>query len=139
MGPAAIFVYAPRRWVIGVVLQNLWSVDGDSKRPEVDEFSLRPLVNINLPKGWFITSKPNILADWLANGDDRWLVEAGGGIGKLLQVGHFGISLESQFFGYPVKPRGAASWSARVDIGVFFRRGYLRERAQDLRPSEAPG
>ena len=87
MGPAAIFVYAPRRSVFGLVVQNLWSVGGDSDRPEVNKLLLRPLVNINLPREWYITSKPNISANWNASGDDRWIVEAGGGIGKVFRIG----------------------------------------------------
>jgi hypothetical protein len=106
----------------------VWSVDADSSRPKVNALSLRPLVNINLPRGWFITSKPNILADWTASGDDRWLVEAGGGIGRVMRIGNFGITLESQFFGYPVKPDRAPSWATRFTITVTFRRGQLRGR-----------
>jgi hypothetical protein len=128
MGPSAVLVYAPRRSVFGIVAQNVWSVDADSSRPKVNALSLRPLVNINLPRGWFITSKPNILADWTASGDDRWLVEAGGGIGRIMRIGNFGITLESQFFGYPVKPDRAPSWATRFTITVTFRRGQLRGR-----------
>lgn len=129
LGPAAIFVYAPRRSVFGVVVQNLWSVGGDAKRPEVNALSLRPLVNINLPMGWFIVSKPNISANWRASGDRRWLIEAGGGIGKVFRIGNLGFSFESQFFGYPVRPEGAATWTARFEMAVLFRRGALRNRA----------
>lgn len=129
MGPAAILVYAPRRSVVGLVVQNLWSVGGESDRRKVSQLLMRPLVNINLPKGWFLSSKPVILANWKAKRSrDTWLVQAGGGIGKVFRLGNFGISLESQFFGYPAAPRGGPSWAARLDVKLLIQRGYLRER-----------
>jgi len=129
MGPAAILVYAPRNFVFGLVAQNLWSVGGESDRRNVSELVMRPLVNINLSNGWFLSSKPVILAKWKARRSrDTWLIQAGGGVGKLFRLGNFGISLESQFFGYPAAPRGGPSWSARLDVKVLFQRGYLRER-----------
>jgi hypothetical protein len=128
MGPAAIFVYAPRRMVLGLVVQNLWSVGGNSGRPDVNELLLRPLLNINLPRQWYITSKPGIFADWKLSGEDRWIVEAGGGIGKVFRIGRLGISLECQFFGFPVHPDGAASWAARFNIKALFRRGEFANR-----------
>ncbi len=132
MGPAAIFVYAPRRAVFGLVAQNFWSVGGDSDRRKVSQLLMRPLVNINLPNGWFLTSKPNISANWKAKRSrDTWLIQAGGGGGKVFRVGNFGISLESQFFGYPANRKGGPSWTARLDIKVLFQRGYLRERIRE--------
>ena len=129
MGPTAIFVYAPRRSVFGLVAQNVWSLGGDSDRSKVSQLLMRPLVNINLPNEWFLTSKPNISANWKAKRSrDTWLIQAGGGVGKVFRVGNFGISLESQFFGYPATPKGGPSWSARLDVKVLFQRGYLRER-----------
>ena len=138
LGPAAIFVYAPRRSVFGLVIQNLWSVGGDSDRPEVNKLLLRPLVNINLPREWYITSKPNIYANWNASGEDRWIVEAGGGIGKVFRIGRLGIGLECQFFGLPVRPEGAARWTARFDIKVLFRRGHFAKRLRKDTQADLP-
>ena len=136
MGPTAIFVYAPRRSVFGLVAQNFWSLGGDSDRSKVSQLRMRPLVNINLPNGWFLTSKPNISANWKAKRSrDTWFIQAGGGVGKVFRFGNFGISLESQFFGYPATPKGGPSWSARLDIKVLFQRGYLRERIRNNEPS----
>ena len=138
LGPAAIFVYAPGRTVLGLVVENLWSVGGSSERSDVNELRLRPLFNLNLPRGWFITSKPNILANWEATGDARWLDEAGGGIGKVFRIGRLGISLESQFFGYPVKPEAGPRWSMRFEIKILFRRGRFVERVRERGRLVAP-
>ena len=134
LGPAAIFVVAPRRSVFGIAIQNLWSVDGNgSHRPDVNALNMRALVNINLPREWFIVSKPNITANWEADDDSRWLVEAGGGIGKIFRIGRFGVALETQFFAYPVRPVEGPSWSIRFDLRFFFRRGFFADRVRERR------
>jgi hypothetical protein len=133
MGPSVILVATPRRFVLGVLVQNLWSVAGNSAEPDVNLLTMRLLANINLPKGWFITSKPNISADWEAPSDQRWLVAAGGGLGKVFRVGRLGISLEAEFFGYPVKPDGGPSWTARMELKLLVLRGAFRRRIQERR------
>ena len=133
MGPAAIIVATPRRSVVGLVVQNLWSVAGDSTNPDVNLLLMRLLANVNVPKGWFITSKPNISANWEAEKDQRWLVAAGGGVGKVFRVGNVGISLETEFFGYPVKPDGGPIWTARLDLKLLFLRGAIRRKIRERR------
>lgn len=133
LGPAAIFVFTPRRAVFGLVVRNQWSVGGDPERPKINKLLVRPLVNINFQQGWFITSKPTIAANWKATGGERWLVPVGGGIGKVFRVGNFGISLESQAFAYPVRPDAGPSWSIGLELKVLARRGELRERVRERR------
>jgi len=131
VGPVAIVVATPRRTVIGLVAENLWSVGGDSTKPDVNTLLMRPLATVNLSNGWFITSKPNISANWEAPQDQRWLVAAGGGAGKVFRVGNLGIALEAQFFGYPVKPRGGPSWTMRMDIKLLIVRGAVRQKIRE--------
>src|SRR5690606_37890395 len=53
-GPSAAAVYTTERWVVGVVAQNLWSFTGDDDRSDIRGMTLRPLVNYNLPEGWYL-------------------------------------------------------------------------------------
>ena len=133
MGPVALIVATPRRSVFGALVQNLWSVGGDATRPDVNLMLMRVLATVNLPNGWFITSKPNIIADWLAEPDQRWLVAAGGGAGKVFRLGRLGVSLEAEFFGYPVKPDAGPSWTARIEAKLLVRRGAVREKIRERR------
>jgi hypothetical protein len=128
LGATGIFVFTPRRTVVGIVVKNLWSVGGESERRDISSFVLQPLLNINLDRGWFITSKPIITANWKASSGERWLVPVGGGIGKVLRIGRLGLSLDTQAFGYPERPAGAPSWSVGFQIKVLFQRGEILER-----------
>ena len=75
-GPAVAAIYSTGPWVLGVVAQNLWSFAGDNDRQDVHLMTLRPLLNYNLPLGWFLTTSPSIAANWKADHENCWLVPA---------------------------------------------------------------
>ena len=66
LGPTAVFLMTPGHWVIGVLLNNQWSVGGNPLRPAVNAFLAQPFVNYNMAHGWYLTSSPIITANWLA-------------------------------------------------------------------------
>ena len=84
LGPTAVLLETPGHWVIGVLVNNQWSVGGNPLRPNVNEFLAQPFVNYNMAHGWFLTSSPVITANWLAASDQRWTVPVGGGFGRIL-------------------------------------------------------
>jgi hypothetical protein len=57
-GPAAAGIYTSGPWVVGAVAQNLWSFAGEKDRTDVNVMTLRPLINYNLPNGWYLTPAP---------------------------------------------------------------------------------
>ena len=52
--------------MIGVLLNNQWSVGGNPLRPPVNAFLAQPFVNYNMAHGWYLTSSPIITVNWLA-------------------------------------------------------------------------
>jgi hypothetical protein len=46
--------------VMGVLLNNQWSVGGNPLRPSVNEFLAQPFINYNMKEGWFLTTSPII-------------------------------------------------------------------------------
>ena len=40
----------PGKWVIGALVNNLWSFAGDSDREDVNLMTFQPFVNYNFPK-----------------------------------------------------------------------------------------
>ena len=63
---------------------------------------------------------PTITADWEEDGDDRWKVPFGGGVGKLVRFGKLPVDLKAQGFVNAVKPGGAADWSLQLQIKFLF-------------------
>lgn len=119
-GPAAALVYLEGPWVVGAVAQNLWSFAGDSDRRDVNLMTLRPLVNYNLPDGWYLSSSPSIAANWEADGGDRWLVPLGGGVGKVFAIGGQRMSLLVESYYHVVSPEVGPDWQLRVQLSFLY-------------------
>jgi len=47
-GPTAVFLTTPGHWVIGVLLNNQWSVGGNPLRAPVNTFLAQPFINYNM-------------------------------------------------------------------------------------------
>lgn len=120
VGPAFAGVYFSGPWVVGVVAQNLWSFAGDDDRQGVNTLTVRPLVNYNLPGGWYLTTSPSIAANWKAPADDRWLVPIGGGVGRTFSVAgqRIGLSLESYY--HLISPGIGPDWQLRLQFSLLY-------------------
>jgi hypothetical protein len=120
VGPSAVVVSMPGRWVLGVLVNNLWSVGGDSNREDINSMAIQPFVYYNFPNGWYIVSSPIIGAVWTADSDDRWTVPLGGGVGKIFQVGKQKMNASVQAFYNIEKPEAVADWSLRLQFQFLF-------------------
>jgi hypothetical protein len=73
-GPGAVALIMPGKWVIGGLINNLWSFAGDSDREDVNLMTVQPFVNYNFEKGWYVSTSPIVTANWEADDDDTWTV-----------------------------------------------------------------
>jgi hypothetical protein len=119
-GPAAVALAKPGHWLFGALIQNVWSYAGDSDAPDVNFFSFQYFINYNFESGWYVSSTPTITADWEEDGDDRWKVPFGGGVGKLVRFGKLPVDLKAQGFVNAVKPDGTADWSLQLQVKFLF-------------------
>lgn len=119
-GPAVAGIYSNGPWMVGAVAQNLWSFAGDDDRSDVDTMSLRPIVNFNLPHGWYLTSSPSIVANWEADADERWLVPVGGGVGKVYSIGRHRMSTTIESYYHAVSPTIGPEWQLRVQHSFLY-------------------
>jgi hypothetical protein len=122
VGPAAIGVFKSGPWVIGAIANNLWSFAGDADRGEVNALGVRPLINYNLPRGWYLTSSPLIAANWQADAGNRWLVPLGGGVGKVFGIATQRISIVLEGFYHVVAPQFGPDWQLRFQLTFLFPR-----------------
>jgi len=122
-GPTGVIVWTADKWVVGALVNQLWSFAGDSDRKSVSQFLLQPFLNYNLPNGWYLTSSPIITANWMANSGNQWTVPLGGGIGKLFKLGNRPVNASLQAYGYVVQPEDGPSWLLRFQIQLLFPTG----------------
>ena len=119
-GPTAAALTIRGPWVAGALVNHLWSFAGDDDRADVNQTLIQPIVNYNLPGGWFLSSVPYITANWETDGDDRWTVPIGIGVGKVHRFGTQPVSLELAAYYNAVRPDDAAEWTLRFRINLLF-------------------
>jgi hypothetical protein len=119
-GPIAVLFTMDGPWVAGVLVQNVWSFAGDSARPGVNQLTLQPAINYNLPGAWAIGSSPVITADWTAPSGGRWTVPLGATVSKTTALGKRPITLAAGAFWNAAHPDGAGDWQLRFQIAFLF-------------------
>jgi hypothetical protein len=131
-GPSVVTLVQPGKWTLGALVNNVWSVAGSSHRPSVNQMTLQSFVNYNLPRGWYLTSSPILVANWnnqangdAADGDDttaggRWTIPYGGGAGRIMRLGFQPVNISAAFYGNAVHPPGASPWGMRLQIALLY-------------------
>jgi hypothetical protein len=119
-GPAAVALTMPGKWVLGALVQNIWSFAGPSGDPDVNKFTFQYFVNYNLDNGWYLTSTPIITADWEQSSGNQWTVPFGGGIGRLMRFGKLPVDFKLQAFSNVEKPDGGPDWSMMFAVKFLF-------------------
>jgi hypothetical protein len=120
MGPTAVFLVQPGKWTFGALVNNVWSVAGPSDRADVNQMVLQYFINYNLNKGYYLTWQPTMTANWEVEGDGRWNVPLGGGIGRIMKIGAQPVNVGMQVYGNAVHPPGASPWSFRAQFVMLF-------------------
>ncbi|HEX8814502.1 MAG TPA: neuromedin U [Terriglobales bacterium] len=120
IGPSVVLLAQPGHWTLGVLTNNVWSVAGDSSRPNVNQFLLQYFINYNLKKGYYFAWQPIITANWEASGPNRWSVPYGGGVGRIMKLGFQPVNMQLQFFANPTRPPGSASWTMRFQVALLY-------------------
>ena len=123
MGPGIVLLTTPGHWVIGMLVNNVWSVAGESNRPDVNQMLLQYFINYNLKKGWYVTTSPINTADWEASSGNRWVVPLGGGVGRIMRLGPQPVNISVQFYGNAIHPAGASPWGMRMQIQFLYPKG----------------
>jgi hypothetical protein len=104
-GPTAVVLTSRGPWVLGALVNHLWSFAGDDSRADVNQTLIQPFVNYNLPRRWYLTSSPIITANSEADEDDRWTVPVGAGIGKIHRLGKLPVNVQVAAYYNVVRPR----------------------------------
>jgi hypothetical protein len=120
MGPNVVALTMPGHFVMGVLVNNVWSVAGSGGRPPVNQMLLQYFVNYNMKKGWYLNTSPILTANWENTNGGRWVVPFGGGIGRIMKLGFQPVSLSVRFYGNVVHPPGASPWGMLLQATLLF-------------------
>ncbi len=124
LGPTFVALTMPGHWVIGGLVNNLWSVGGQEGRPDVNQFLFQYFVNYNMKDGWYVSVSPIITANWKAGEGERWTVPFGGGFGKIFKLGKVPVNGSAALYYNAVTPESTgARWSMRLQLTLLFPAG----------------
>jgi hypothetical protein len=116
LGPSAVALTMPGPWVLGALVNNVWSVAGATANSMLIQY----FVNYNFgTTGWYLTSAPIITANWEAPSGQQWLVPLGGGLGKLIRLGKLPVNTSVAAYWNAVKPDIGPEWSFRVQASIL--------------------
>ena len=119
-GLGAVALTMPGNWVVGALLQNVWSYAGPSSASGVNKMTFQYFINYNFDKGWYLTSTPIITANWEAGSDNRWTVPFGGGFGRLVTFGKQPVDFKVQAFRNVENTKFGPDWSAMFAVKFLF-------------------
>jgi hypothetical protein len=120
IGPTFVALAIEGSWVVGALVNNVWSFTGKSNRADVNQMTLQPFVNYNFPGGWYLTSSPIITANWEVSHGDRWTVPIGGGFGRVFRIGRQPVNMQLAAYYNVVTPTGGADWQLRAQVQFLF-------------------
>ena len=121
LGPTAVALRVSGPWVVGALVNNVWSVSEDDDRGEVNQFLIQPFVNYNFPSspGRYLTWAPIITANWEAESGEEWLIPVGLGIGQITRFGQQPVNLQASFYYNDERPDGAPEYQVRLQLQLL--------------------
>ena len=120
MGPTLVGLVMPGRWVIGSLVNNIYSVGGDCDRVWVNQMTIQPFVNYNFNKGLALSYAPTITANWRGGENNRWTVPLGLGMSKLFRVGTQPIRFTAAQFYNVSRTKTGALWTTQLTLTFIF-------------------
>ncbi len=120
VGPTGVIFYGIGKWTLGAVASNVWSVAGNSDRPDVNFFVFQWFANYNLPKAWAVGTAPIITCDWEATSGNECTIPWGLQVSKVTHFGSRPVNLLVGYYTNSTQPDGSAEHQARVQINFMF-------------------
>ena len=116
LGPGFVALTMPGNWVIGGLVNNVWSLGSD----DVNLGLFQYFVNYNFDGGWYLTSAPINTINWNGGSGDKWTVPLGLGVGKVHNFGTQPVNISAQAYYNVVHPDAGADWQFRFQVQFLF-------------------
>jgi hypothetical protein len=107
LGPMALAFYIGKKWTIGTVVQQWWSVAGESSRATVNLTDIQYVLRYRITLVVNIGFGPSIRFNWWADHHDRVTFPIGLGADTLIRLGPLPVRVGAEFQCYPVRPEVA--------------------------------
>ena len=119
-GPTAVVLTSRGPWVIGGLLNNLWTFSDEGDDTEVNQFLVQPFINYNFGKGWALATAPIITANWDAPDGEEWTLPIGAGITKTTVFNGRPMSVGFQYYHNVEHPTASGANLLRVIVSLLY-------------------
>lgn len=92
VGPAGIVVSMMGPWTIGGLANHVWSVAGDSDRPDISNTFIQPFAAYTWPSAWTVSLQSEATYSWKS---EEWAVPITAAVAKLVWFGKLPVSLQA--------------------------------------------
>jgi len=119
VGPALALIYeAIRHLQLGVIIQNSISFAGKNNRESVNQMTVQPIIQYNLPQEWYVSvGDLNWTFDWKAGGDATIPVALQ--LGRVIPVFGQQMNLAIEPFYVAAHNGPSARWGVRIGISLL--------------------
>ncbi|BEQ13807.1 hypothetical protein [Desulfoferula mesophila] len=97
VGPAFAVATLQKKYVLGALYQQWWSVAGQEDRDNVNFSALQVFYFLNFANGWQVGGSPVLSANWMADSDNRYNVPVGLGVFKTLRLGRLPVRIGVEY------------------------------------------
>ncbi len=116
-GPTIVIVKQAGHNTIGALVNHIWSVAGDDRRPDVSVTFLQPFISHTTARAATFTLSTESSYDWKAK---QWVVPVIVSGSQLTHIGKQPISLGGGLRYYAVRPQGGPHWGIRLLATLIF-------------------
>jgi len=145
VGPNVVALGMPGNFVLGVLVNNIWSIAGSGSRTDVNQMLLQYFINYNMKKGWYLTTQPIVTANWNAASGSVWTAPFGGGVGRIMKLGFQPVNVSVQAYGNAAYPSQGSTWGVRASFALLFpklskeqQKMMMEQKLKELNGATAP-
>jgi len=120
LGPSIVALVQPGRWTIGLLWNQIWSMDGPPDRTEVNRGFFQPFANYNLAEGLAVGASLEATANW--DEDQIWNSPLVFTLSKVTVLGKRPVNFVVGAGPLIASPDGGADWRLRVQANFLFPR-----------------
>jgi hypothetical protein len=123
-GVSAVALAMPGQWVVGALINNIWSFAGSEDRADVNFMTFQPFINYNFT-GFYFTFSPIVTANWEADSGNQWTVPLGLGLGKLVKFGKLPVNINASYYYNIVTPDFGPASQLRIQAAILLPASML--------------
>jgi hypothetical protein len=116
IGPSAVALVMPGKWVIGATVSQMWSY----KTNDLNVMIAQYFITRNFNKGWYVNTLPIITANFNAPEDNVWTVPFGAGGGKIVHSTFTPMKFQLHAYYNVIKPEALSEYSIVAMIVMMF-------------------